>query len=529
MQIPLISFVLALLLSSVSVQSAESDLTVQMQDSIKILVRSNYQDFQKKMGEIKKSYQHLDRSSLERSQVSRLRFQMQFWRQKVLQILLHEMNLMTDIQEDKLALFFNILADLDIKLNEQHLEDVFVQTNGESFLDFSPKLQEAITRFILSQGDIYRLETFVERDFLDALDPMLGPQEHLDINPIKSSAWTFSEWSKLTDFTSDRYKKVEGGFFYKGQVFYPGDILLNNLERDSDGLYTSLTDPMDHFSHAAFYVLLQHEEKEYPAVIEIHEHGVRALPLSVFVSQKFTSYLEIYRYEEMTKDQYVQVNAEAMKLMKNVKGFNFLSSDSDPDYLTCTGVGHSLFQNAGLNFTVPMTPIGNDNLIKNLHKLQFFEEKVISPMDYTEIPKMNLVGVIDNDQEKVFLREMVRRKIKDLFSSKELNLDYFPWMYSINKWGVNQMRSGSYLGMILMYLFGFNSDTLPKGPVETVAIIEIWEGAMTDAMGYFSEESSLDFVDYPLEKFSLEHLLGYHGLGDLLDEAVESSMGSFFN
>jgi hypothetical protein len=320
----------------------------------------------------------------------------------------------------------------------------------------------------------------------------------------RSSRWSFNRWKRLREFSE--YQFEGDGVRYRGNWFRPGDVLLANVNLDGNGVYTSLSDPKNFSSHSAFVAILQDAGRSFPAVIETYEKGVRAVPLSVFLGPRFSAYVEVYRSRRMSSDHAKLVNASALAFTENVKGYNFDSEDSDRQYMSCTSVGRFLLQDAGLPPVPTKSSIGAPGIVRNLTKVGYTFFSFFAPVDYLLDEAMYCVGWIDNNQfSRLLTRELVDRKFREQFASRDLDPRKFPRMWRLNLWGIRHIRRQTLFGRLLAVATGFNHISLPKGPDELISVITLVEsqlGKVIDRVHSPVEQRLTNEIFFDVERFA---------------------------
>ncbi|MGZ3661145.1 MAG: YiiX/YebB-like N1pC/P60 family cysteine hydrolase [Bdellovibrionota bacterium] len=274
---------------------------------------------------------------------------------------------------------------------------------------------------------------------------------------------TFSEWSKRPEFGAAAYKFSGDGVLFRGQQLEPGDVLLTNLNSDSDGVYNTLVEGRTSFSHVAVFVMLN----GIPAVVEIHDEGVRAVPLKFFLSDRFSTYVEVFRYRDITPQVRSRLSRAALDMIHENHGFDFFIDESQTTYLTCTLTSADLFRRSGLE------PIRGETVYsqKNLPNLRILgvertsKHKLLIPDDFTRSPRLQLIGVIDNDRfDRVVARALVRDRVQDLWQTQVLDETRFPFDYHIYRIAVDSIQNHSWVSPVLLKFLGFRSDNFPSGP-----------------------------------------------------------------
>lgn len=273
-----------------------------------------------------------------------------------------------------------------------------------------------------------------------------------------------SEWSKRAEFQPEAYQLSGEGVLFRGQQLQPGDLFLTNLASDSDGVFTTLTDRPNSFSHVAVFVMLP---GNLPAVVEIHDEGVRAVPLKFFLSDRFSSYVEIYRYNNLGAESKAALGGIALQLTSEQHGFDFYLDDKQTNYLTCALTANELFRRAGVEpmqgesrYSTAALPnlrvLGNEN---------GHGRTLLMPDDFTRSPRTRLVGVIDNGRfDKVQARALIRDRFQELFQTKILDEKLFPYDYHVYRFAVGTIQAHGWFSPVLLTALGFHERNFPSGP-----------------------------------------------------------------
>ena len=94
-------------------------------------------------------------------------------------------------------------------------------------------------------------------------------------------------------------------------------------------------------------MFLERGGTSYPAVLETHEAGVRAIPLSAELHRRKTAYVEIFRHRDMTPDKLPALTEAAEEILKRNPYFSFNPDLADENVMTCSELAHFLLKNAG--------------------------------------------------------------------------------------------------------------------------------------------------------------------------------------
>lgn len=406
------------------------------------------------------SYACFERWRVGASETLRRKFAFAFWRSRLLRRLIEDLPRHPAARrQDRLATLGELRTYIAPALRRQLLGTI--------------DDREPLSALLAQQG--VRV-----RGLHDDLD-LPGPQVDIGIRANRSSSWTFEKWSKIEEF--GRYHFVEDGVRYRGLLFRPGDILLSNCNLDGNGIYTVLSDPRNFSSHSAVFAILPGARGRFPVVVETYEKGLRAVPLSVFLSPRFSAYTEVYRHKRLQTEHTDRANRTAFRMLREIRGYNFDTEDRDACYISCTGVGRFLLEAIGLGRLQRISHLGHPRIQDNLGRLGYRFFEMFAPVDFLLNAALSCVGWIDNDQvDRLLARELVELRFRTRFAEREINPRRFPLRYAINRWGIRQLRQRTTIGSLVSWVEGFDHVNLPKGPDPVIALITLAEAQVGRAI-----------------------------------------------
>ena len=327
------------------------------------------------------------------------------------------------------------------------------------------------------------------------------PMRKLKMIPIKPSKWPFKKWAQISEFSEYDFK--DEGVMFRGVFLKPGDMLLANLHTPGDSVYTVASDPRGYYSHYALFAILEENGKRFPSAIEIHEHGVRAVPLSIFLSRQFTTYTEVFRFHSVPKGWEPKINEESYKLIHETNAYDFYNLEESDRYLSCAGVGSCVYKRIGVE-PISTKSGYSQHVFLNLNVLGLSMKSLLTPTDYMVDSRVKYVGVFDNDYflENV-TSEIITRKVRRLFYTMVIEPNQFPWLFKFNRWGITQIKNGTWLGSLFLWVEGFSRGNFPHGPTDAMALVEIVESETQKAVDKSKPEIALEI---PKGLFSIHDL-----------------------
>jgi len=308
-----------------------------------------------------------------------------------------------------------------------------------------------------------------------------GPGRDLPIPVNHDSRWPFSRWKTLPEFTE--YEISDTGVSFRGLTFQPGDVLLTNVNRPGNGVYTCLTDPPAVSSHSGFFAVIEDDGKRYPSVMETYAFGVRPVPLNVFLSPSFAYYTEVYRHRDIDARHADTINHTARDLCDNVKGYNFDTDDPDRNYVSCTSVGRIMHTDAGVVPARTRSTVGDPRVRENLLKTGYSNPTYMTPVDYLVDEHFSCTGWIDNNLfAPMIAGELVYRGFRRAMRDRTIDKGHYPLQSHLNAWAIQQVRRGTLLAPLITLFSGFDNTSLPKGPDSVLAMITVVEEQLARAI-----------------------------------------------
>ena len=330
-----------------------------------------------------------------------------------------------------------------------------------------------------------------------ALHASAGPDLDLKIEVNRDSPWPFERWREQAGFSE--YEFVGEGVRYRGLELMPGDLLLPNVNLDGNFVYSAISDPKGFCPHSALFGIFEHEGRRFPTIVETYEKGLRAVPLCVFVNERYISYAEVYRHRDLPTDAYAKVNAWLAGAIDRAKGYNFDTTDTDQTYVCCTSVTQQFYAAMGLEVVGPPGAIRDAGIRQTMTTLDYpWLDAFLTPIDFVLSPLLECVGVIDNGQmTRLVTREFIERRFRHCFSTGRIDPDRMPLHARVIFFGIGQMRRRTLIGRLVSMIMGFDHENLPKGPDRILAIVEPLEAELGGAVRKLMPEVSarLDEVD----------------------------------
>jgi hypothetical protein len=286
---------------------------------------------------------------------------------------------------------------------------------------------------------------------------------------------SLGRWAHRSEFQLDAYETTEEGVFFRGIEFISGDLLLTNQDCDSDGLFSTLLAKQINFSHVAIFCLLDHEGQRLPSVVEINELGVRAVPLKAMASERFNSYLEIYRPRApLSPAEKLRINQAALQIMQEIHAFDIYQDETQTKYLNCARTVAELYRAAGLEPVAAASRYHPDTH-PNLDFLGIGAcagKPMLMPDDFLRSPSFKLIGSIDNGKFlDVVARGLMRERIQEIWRTALLEPKNFPPEFFLNHWVVNAIQKERWYSEVLIRAAGLSRQHFPSGPSMFLSLV----------------------------------------------------------
>ncbi len=300
---------------------------------------------------------------------------------------------------------------------------------------------------------------------------------------IYDTGISIETWADKSEFLLDAYEQVdEDRILYRNTHFESGDFLLTNQSSDSDGLFSTLLEGRINFAHVALYVVLPFNGKKYPAVVEMNELGVRAVPLKAFLSEQFSTYIEVFRHaESLPKETKTRLSQAALEIMGEDHAFDIYQDASQSYYLNCARTTSEIFRRAGMDLNLAGIRYSEKTLanLKILGKEACLGKRMEMPDDFISHSKFQLAGVIDNGCfEDLVARALMRDRIQDIWRSETLNPKKFPLGYHLHRFVINSIQREKKHAPLLHRMIGMPKENFPSGPLVFLSLA----GAANDRM-----------------------------------------------
>ncbi|MBX3040431.1 MAG: hypothetical protein KF789_06950 [Bdellovibrionaceae bacterium] len=336
----------------------------------------------------------------------------------------------------------------------------------------------------------------------------------------------FEDWSKESVYSQESYQPTAEGVIYRQVEFLPGDVFLCNRTDDSDGIFTTLVEGEQSFAHAAIFAMLEKDGCRYPAAVEIHHEGVRAVPLNVYLSDRFNSYVETYRHEALTTELRNRINAESLRILGETHGFSIYMEENQEHYLSCAMTVSLIFARAGVGSIAGKSrySLKTEPNLKVLGVSSCANRDLLMPDDFAKNPNFVLAGAVDNGRFfEVTGRMLARERIRSYWQTRRMRRRRFPMSFPV-AWLL--LRSVQWriprLSPMAANLIGFTVDNFPSGPATFIALTPLAEERMKKASVRIAEALKNDHGGF----LSLKSLDDVHESDDIR-ALVESSLAEF--
>jgi hypothetical protein len=315
-----------------------------------------------------------------------------------------------------------------------------------------------------------------------------GPDLKIKIKPERVSKWPYAKWRELTDFS--KYAIKNDCVTYRGLQINPGDVFCCETTIDSGGIFASAYDANFKFTHVGVYVPLVHEGKTFPAICEIHEHGVRAVPLSTFLAPEYITFAEHYRPK--AKINPTMLHAVVQDLLSRDTHFDFIGDSRAGEGFTCSSLIWCILDKSSEQRLTTKYYQYSEVAKQSLGKLgQMVFLPQITPDSLSDPGEFNLVG-------HIFCEGVIKLKKKRKIASEFGKLFQNNVIFASRPNGglelaikvVNRLDKIRVIRRGILYLFGFPRMSLePNASLGLLAIIFYLEHRFHRALSVCSDEN----------------------------------------
>jgi hypothetical protein len=417
----------------------------------------------------------LPRSEMTRDDLFEIKYVYEDWRRAMSAEFFYTLSETVRIVEAERAL--EGLLALPVAVGEEKLVSILNICLRWSDSDEYQRLLDRYRELVLRQGDsriTKRVLASADVTGLEDSSAMDGPDKWIRIPPSFRSSWPFERWSKYPQFA--RYLRDAERVIYRGIEFRPGDVLIINLQNPSEGLFTMVLEGRNYAPHMGMYIEIETEQGRFPAIYEIHQVGVRAVPLHVFLSDAVSSYVEVYRHRSFQPEWGELLDASARQILLENQGFNLFADEDHSHanhYLTCTSAVEYLVEKSGIALTLPGPSKLAPTTLAHVEPLGFETAGFLSPTDIVQWDQMELVGIIDNGYfSDNITRQLVNERLSERLANDPLSLNSFD--YRLFRWASELIVSDTpVLAPILRTVFGYTKENFPVGTKEILAFMEL--------------------------------------------------------
>ncbi len=508
--------------------AAARELAATIKDSVTVSKDGVY-----KISEVMDAYLKFDRVKATRSDLVELKFRLEHWAYVLKSRLLEAINATSAIDETLQLL--NTYQQLQIFSSQSQLIAMGMHfkelTQGWTL---GPDLKNAYIMLILKQGDFQLTRNVMKEVSLQDEIEMVqkshrdGPQIDLKIKASRKSKWPYERWSGL-DEMSDYYRE-DGKVVYKGLTLQSGDILLINQHNKSEGVFTFFTEQENVGAHMAVYIDMEQDGKHFPAIYEAHENGLRLVPLHNYFNQRFSSYVEVYRYKKIPDDWGQKLSDMTKVIKKEPHGFNVWGNYEKSEtnrYISCATLCTILLERTGQEYP------GDNSIVPAMAQTNFIHfgteiKAILSPSDFTTDPRLSLVGWIDNDfHVKHVASHLMNRQFNNYFNNYHARPRGS--FYGVYHWGTKRIVRNSFIiGPLLLASFGYNQHNKPDGPAALLAFVLIAEEGLDKAGEHLEKDVEHLILPYYADKeFSIHEFEQKPEMREALVKEMQKIAGWF--
>jgi hypothetical protein len=367
-------------------------------------------------------------------------------------------------------------------------------------MEFRRLLVPALRQKRVSRDTISSL--LAERSFILSADQAktLGiptvvdvPSGTFEVFPLKGTANSrFKAWAEREDL-SEGFTMGPDTVKYRGLELKTGDIIAVDVNTRTFGIAGSLQDELQLTNHAGFLVLMKRGERRIPTVFDIHQAGLRATPLHLFVSQDVVAYAEVVRPRHLGPADRSRIESVMEDIVGGQESFAFdfsafdLKPRQESGYL-CTTFINEIYERSGvspLNGSTRHDPRVQANLLR----MGPIAEEYLSPSDYLDSPETDWIGFFENGRARARTVTFVTSTVLgDLMRNRLISSQKVKAAAATNTQGVIAMRDpGSSLGGLIRNISGIPLEAVPKGDPELIGASVFVDQSIEKAVQFCTE------------------------------------------
>lgn len=492
--------------SSLKTASATELVTlVEMSLGIRLATNQDLPDL--KIEEIERRFLELPRD-LPNAEVRELKYALIHWRKKMVEKLVRFSEEGSDSEFGDAMATLNTLA---IELNPtQHvylqarLEKTVDRTERariyESFRHQEPLRPQHMKPTLVSGDPQYRIVPVRHVEKQDLGNPANGVVDQGDVK----------RWAPLTKLQLGEKNIIEsapdqgeGAYRFRSRmIIKPGDIIL--LEQNTDyctDLNTSVSTPLSLFSHSAIFVEIEYgnPKEKLPAVLEVYTHGLRLVPVELYLGRRFSHYTEIHRSKQAQPDWAAKLRKITTRYSQELDQWRydfyakeFQRRDSNREKTAnCASLPSHVFIELGIAPISARCDVDKSVLpLTTAVGLPF--TKCLTCTDYRRDNSLELVGVVDSgDLEAVLSQELVVRNhslshtASGHFASRDWDESKMPAAYFASEKLLSNFYGGTWgaeWAVNRSTEWPWTKKNFPNAPPKTLAFITTVEPEIRKAM-----------------------------------------------
>lgn len=350
--------------------------------------------------------------------------------------------------------------------------------------------------------------------------PAIGPRIDAEIQPMSRSDWGQKGWMKETEFAN--YQFTEHGVIYRGREFRPGDVFLSVINRPDFTVTAVCFHPWRYVTHVSTLVFLDQGGCKFPAVLETHEAGIRAIPLSAELHRRKTAYVEIFRHRDMTPEKAPALTRAAEEILRRNPYFSFNPDIANETVMTCSELAHFLLKSADLQPPLPLSHLGAGLLAIDFASSDI-DRLVIAPSDFASSEYLDYVDCIDFlNTTRLICGDVVSQVFQQHLGNKRLRIDALPVTYKVLIGMVTEMQKGGAVGRFVGRRAGYDDlGELPTDPPSMIALFKVSERAVRKAVNALYLSAKKD------RQVHHDLLYGYAEPTPLLRRAIDNATADF--
>ncbi len=305
-----------------------------------------------------------------------------------------------------------------------------------------------------------------------------APEKFLDVKTLEDTRWSlFNNW-KDYKLASNYPVQGEEAYFH-GIKFKTGDIIVGDTNTYGYELLSTTRDTKQTGNHSAIFVMMHDKGRSIPTVFDMHAGGIRATPLSHYLHDKISTYLEIYRLTA-EEQRFLQPNWQNQirnyfenlisKQQKYKFDFTTNVDNNDKNEFTCTELVTEALHAGGISSVLELT-LTESYAYDLIVQFGTISREYLAPADFAYDKRFSLVGYTDMLNIKTnLLIKLESDVLTKVLQQQAIKTNKVLHKIKAKSEAIEKIRtSESFAGKLLRFSTGIKVSSFPAGEPNLIA------------------------------------------------------------